>query len=72
MGVVEVNTENSRGFCVPDNSSANELILSISRAGAIAQSAGGAGNHVVAVSAPHCCQANCTCTLTDIDHKSSH
>ncbi len=52
MGVVEVNTENSHGFCVPDNSSASELIASIARAGAIAQSSGGGGNHVVAVGDP--------------------
>ncbi|EIE27156.1 kinase-like protein [Coccomyxa subellipsoidea C-169] len=50
LGGVNVSSENSLGYCVPTNSSANEVIAGLARASATRDS-GHASNHVTAIAA---------------------
>ena len=50
VGGVNVSSENSLGYCVPTNSSANEVIAGLARASATRDS-GHASNHVTAIAA---------------------
>jgi hypothetical protein len=45
---MQVNSENSQGYCIPTNSSADEIIAGLARASAI-QNAGQAGSHATAI-----------------------
>lgn len=48
VGGVTVNSENSQGYCVPSDSSANEVIAGLARASAVRDS-GAPSNHTVAI-----------------------
>ncbi|CAL8462804.1 g2337 [Coccomyxa elongata] len=48
LGGVGVNSENSQGYCVPTDSSANEVIAGLARAAAVRDS-GASSNHTVAI-----------------------
>lgn len=50
VGGLTVSSENSLGYCVPTNSSSNEVIAGLARASAVRDS-GAASNHVTAIAA---------------------